>query len=121
LVIFPGSFTANVVSFICEDPKNLSLTGLKKYGLVQFNLHTNRYYLHSQVKNFLKPLLTVGERGTAERRLATEFMNVKEGKEALKGLRLFDLELDNIKAGMEWSRKFCAQDERCRPNVQFLH
>ena len=110
LVIFPGSFTANAVSFICEDPKNLSLTGLEKYGLVQFNLHTNRYYLYSQVKNFLKPLLTVGERGKAERRLANEFMNVlesshyhaeKEGKEALKGLRLFDIEMDNIKAGME--------------------
>lgn len=120
LVIFPGSFTANAVSFICEDPKNLSLTGLEKYGLVQYNLNNNRYYLHSQVKNYLKPLLTPGERGVAERRLATEFMNVLEsahfhvekgGKEALKGLRLFDLELENIKAGMDWSRKFCSQDK----------
>ncbi len=120
LVVFPGSFTANAASFICEDPKNLSLTGLEKYGLVQYNLNNNRYYLHAQVKNFLKPMLTPGERGVAERRLATEFMNVlesahyhveKEGKEALKGLRLFDLELDNIKAGMEWSRRYCAQDK----------
>ncbi|MZH02783.1 MAG: hypothetical protein F3745_05135, partial [Nitrospinae bacterium] len=120
LIVFPGSFTANAVSFICEDPKNLSLTGLEKFGLVQYNLNNNRYYLHSQLKSFLKPLLTPGDRGIAERRLATEFMNVlesahyhvdKEGKEALKGLRLFDMELENIKAGMEWSRKFCTQDK----------
>jgi tetratricopeptide (TPR) repeat protein len=120
LIVFPGSFTANAVSFICEDPKNLSLTGLEKYGLVQYNLNNNRYYLHSQIKSFLKPLLTPGERGVAERRLATEFMNVLESshyhvekgdKEALKGLRLFDLELENIQAGMDWSRKFCSQDK----------
>lgn len=120
LLVFPGSFTASAVSFVCEDPKNLSLTGLEKYGLVQHNPNNNRYYLHSQVKNFLKPLLTPGDRGIAERRLATEFMNVlesahfhveKEGKEAIKGFRLFDLEIENIKAGMEWSRKFCAQDK----------
>ena len=120
LIVFPGSFSANAVSFVCEDPKNLSLTGLEKFGLVQFNPNNNRYCLHSQVRTFLKPLLTPGDRGIAERRLATEFMNVlesahyhvdKEGKEALKGLRLFDLELENIKVGMEWSRKFCTQDK----------
>jgi tetratricopeptide (TPR) repeat protein len=120
LSVFPGSFTANAVSFICEDPKNLSLTGLEKYGLIQHNINTNRYYLHQQIKNFIKPLLTPGDRNMTERRLATEFMNVLEnahlhvekgGKEAVKGFRLFDLELDNIKAGMEWSRKYCNKDK----------
>ena len=120
LSIFPGSFTANAVSFICEDPKNLSLTGLEKYGLVQYNANTNRYYLHQLVKSFVKPLFSPGDRNMAERRLATEFMNVLEnahlhvekgGKEAIKGFRLFDLELENIKAGMEWSRRYCDKDK----------
>lgn len=120
LSVFPGSFTANAVSFICEDPKNLSLTGLEKFGLVQFNLNTNRYHLHQQIKNFIKPLLAPGDRNMTERRLATEFMNVLEnahlhvekgGNEAIKGLRLFDLELENIKAGMEWGRKYCEMDK----------
>ena len=120
LSVFPGSFTANAVSFICEDTKSLSLTGLEKYGLVQYNINTNRFYLHQQIKNFIKPLLTPGDRNMTERRLATEFMNVLEnahlhvekgGNEAIKGFRLFDLELDNIKAGMEWGRKYCDKDK----------
>ena len=120
LSVFPGSFTANAVSFICEDPKSLSLTGLEKYGLVQYNLNTNRYHLHQQIKNFIKPLLTPGDRNMTQRRIATEFMNVLEnaylhvekgGKEAIKGFRLFDLELENIKAGMEWGRKYCDKDK----------
>ena len=120
LSVFPGSFTANAVSFICEDPKSLSLTGLEKYGLVQYNLNTNRYHLHQQIKNFIKPLLTPGDRNMTQRRIATEFINVLEnaylhvekgGKEAIKGFRLFDLELENIKAGMEWGRKYCDKDK----------
>lgn len=120
LSVFPGSFTANAVSFICEDPRNLSLTGLEKYGLVQYNANTNRFHLHQLVKNFVKPLLSPGERNMTERRLAAEYMNVLEnahlhvekgGNEFAKGLRLFDLELENIKVGMEWSRKHCAQDK----------
>lgn len=120
LSVFPGSFTAKAVSFICEDPKSLSLIGLEKFGLVQYNANTHRFYLHPQVKNYVRPLLSSGDRGMAQRRLATEFMNVLEsthyqvekgGKEAIKGFRLFDLELENIKAGMEWSRKHSAKDK----------
>lgn len=119
LSVFPESFTAGAVSFVCEDPKCLSLIGLEKYGLVQHNANTNRFYLHQQVKNFVRPLLAPGDRNMTERRLATEFMNVLESahfhvakgdKEAIKGFRLFDLELENIKAGMEWSRRHCAKD-----------
>jgi len=120
LYVFPESFTADAVIFICEDPKGLSLTGLEKFGLVQHNANTNRFSLHHQVRKFIKPLLKAGERGVTEKRLATEYMNVLEtahfhlekgGKDAIKGLRLFDLELANIQAGMEWSRKHCAKDK----------
>ena len=120
LSVFPASFTANAVSFICEDPKGLSLTGLEKYGLVQYNPNTARYYLHNLVKSFVKPLLGPGERNMTEKRLATEFMNVLEnthnhiekgGKEAVKGFRLFDMEIENIKAGMEWSKKYSKKDK----------
>ena len=120
LYVFPESFTANAVSFICEDPKSLSLTGLEKFGLVQHNVNTNRFSLHPQVRKFIKPLLKPVDRGMTEKRLATEFMNVLEtayhhvekgGKDAIKGFRLFDLELENIKAGMEWSRKHCDKDK----------
>lgn len=120
LTVFPGSFTATAVSFICEDRKSLSLTGLEKYGLVQYNSNTNRFYLHQLVKSFVKPLLSPGDRNMTEKRLATEYMNVLEnaylhvekgGKEAIKGYRLFDLELENIKAGMEWSKKYFDKDK----------
>lgn len=120
LLIFPGSFTADAASFICEDPKKLSITGLEKFGLIQLNTHTGRYSLHNQVKKFIKPMLKPGDRSIAEKRHATEFMNILEsaynlvekgGKEGIKGFRLFDLELENIQAGMEWSRKHCAQDK----------
>ena len=46
LCVFPGSFTATAESFICEDPKSLSLIGLEKFGLVQHNANTNRFSLH---------------------------------------------------------------------------
>ena len=78
LYVFPESFTANAVSFICEDPKSLSLTGLEKFGLVQHNVNTNRFSLHPQVRKFIKPLLKPVDRGMTEKRLATEFMNVLE-------------------------------------------
>ena len=120
LYVFPESFTASAASFICEDPKGLSLTGLEKFGLIQHNVNTNRFSLHPQIRKFIKPLLKSADRAMAEKRLATEFMNVLEtayhhikkgGKDAVKGFRLFDLELENIKAGMEWGRKHCAQDK----------
>jgi tetratricopeptide (TPR) repeat protein len=120
LNVFPGSFTADAASFICEDPKKLSITGLEKYGLIQLNTKTGRYSLHHQVRQFTKPLLKSGDRGMVEKRHATEYMNILEtafnlvekgGKDAIKGYRLFDLELENIQAGMEWSRKHCEQDK----------
>ncbi|MBT5632754.1 MAG: hypothetical protein HOJ13_08480 [Nitrospina sp.] len=120
LYIFPGSFTAEAASFICEDPKKLSLTGLEKFGLIQLNTNTLRYSLHSQVNKYIKPILKAGDQAMVAKRHATEFMNVLEtaynlvekgGKDAIKGFRLFDLELENIKAGMEWSRKHCDQDK----------
>ncbi len=120
LSVFPGSFTASAVSFICEDTKNLSLTGLEKFGLVQYNINPDRYFLHEQVKKFIKPLLSPGDRSMTERRLATEFMNVLESvhdqvekgaNEAIKGFRLLDLEMENIKAGMEWGRKHFANNK----------
>ncbi|MBT3365595.1 MAG: hypothetical protein HN472_03345 [Nitrospina sp.] len=119
LSVFPGSFSAEAASFICEDPKRLSLTGLEKFGLIQLNTNTLRYSLHSQVKKFIKSLAKAGDQGMVAKRHATEFMNVLEsaytlvekgGKNIIKGFRLFDLELENIKAGMEWSRKHCDQD-----------
>ncbi len=120
LSVFPETFTANAETFICEDPKNLALIGLVKFGLVQHNTKTDRFYMHDQVKKYIKPILKSGERAMTEKRLATEYMNVLEtanyhiekgGKEALKGFRLFDLELENIKAGMRWSQKLCSKDK----------
>jgi tetratricopeptide (TPR) repeat protein len=120
LIVFPGSFTIEAASFICEDPKKLSITGLEKFGLIQLNPKTGRYSMHPQVIQFVKPLLKPADRGMVEKRHATEFMNVLEtvsnlvekgGKDAIKGFRLFDLELENIQAGMEWSRKHCDQDK----------
>ncbi len=120
LSLFPESFTANAATFICEDPKNLTLIGLVKFGLVQHNTKTDRFSMHDQIKKFIKPMLTPSVRGMTEKRLATEFMNVLEtasfhiekgGNDTIKGLRLFDLELENIKAGMKWSQKLCDKDK----------
>ncbi len=120
LTVFPESFTANAETFICEDPKNLALIGLVKFGLVQHNTKTDRFSVHEQVKKYVKPMLTSSIQATTQKRLATEFMNILEtanyhiekgGKETIKGFRLFDLELENIKAGMKWSQKLCSSDK----------
>jgi len=110
LTVFPGSFSSKAQSFVCEDNDNLSLVGLVQYGLVQTNVNSDRFYLHDLVRKFVKPLISGGEQGMAERRLATEFMNALEtsqklnskgGKPQIKGMMYFDQELDNIKAGQE--------------------
>ena len=117
---FPGSFTADAASFICEDPKKLSIIGLEKFSLIQLNANTGRFSMHHQVKQFIKPLLKSNDRGQVQKRHATEYMNVLEtafnlvekgGKDAIKGFLLFDLEMENIQAGLEWSRKHCDQDK----------
>ncbi|MEK9627900.1 MAG: tetratricopeptide repeat protein [Nitrospinota bacterium] len=120
LTVFPGSFSAKAESFVCEDNDNLSLVGLVQYGLVEVNENTERFHLHDLVRKYVKPLVSAGEQGMAERRLATEFMNALEtvnklmekgGKPETKGLMFFDQELDNIKAGQEWSQKNCSKDQ----------
>jgi tetratricopeptide (TPR) repeat protein len=120
LTVFPGSFSAKAESFVCEDTDNLSLIGLVQYGLVQTNENSDRFFLHDLVRKFVKPLISGGEQGMAERRLATEFMNsletaqklsVKGGKAQIKGMMFFDQELDNIKAGQEWAQKNCSKDK----------
>ena len=120
LTVFPSSFSAKAESFVCEDTDNLSLVGLVQYGLVQANENSDRFFLHDLVRKFVKPLISGGEQGMAERRLATEFMNaletaqklsVKGGKAQIKGMMYFDQELDNIKAGQEWAQKNCSKDK----------
>ena len=120
LTAFPGSFSAKAESFVCEDTDNLSLIGLVQYGLVEVNENTDRFTLHDLVRKYVKPLASAGELAMAERRLATEFMNALEtvekltakgGKAAIKGMMYFDQELDNIKAGQEWSQKNCSRDK----------
>ncbi|MBC8282884.1 MAG: tetratricopeptide repeat protein [Nitrospinae bacterium] len=120
LTVFPGSFNAKAESFVCEDTDNLSLVGLVQYGLVETNEKTDRFYLHDLVRKYVKPLISAGEQGMAERRLATEFMNALEtvaklnskgGKPQIKGMMYFDQELDNIKAGQEWSQRNCSKDK----------
>ena len=120
LAVFPGSFTADAAAFICEDPQKLSIIGLEKFGLIQLNANTGRFSMHHQVKQFIKPKLKPSDRGLVQKRHATEYMNVldtaynlveKGGKDAIKGFRIFDLEMENIQAGLEWSRQHCAQDK----------
>ncbi len=120
LTVFPGSFSAKAESFVCEDNDNLSLIGLVQYGLVETNENTDRFTLHDLVRKFIKPLVSGGEQAMAERRLSTEFMNALEtaaklnekgGKPQIKGMMFFDQELDNIKAGQEWSQKNCSKDK----------
>jgi tetratricopeptide (TPR) repeat protein len=120
LAVFPGSFDAAAEEVVCEDPEHARLSELLQWSLVEYDSAAERYRLHDLTRLFAAARQSDQERGEAERRHAAHYLEVasaaddlylKGGDAILKGLRLFDTEWANIRAGQAWAAVHAEQDE----------
>ena len=119
LVLFRERFDAKAAAFICEDTNNEQLGHLLLNGLVISDSESHRYFLHDQVRKFLEPRVHKPAMILARKRQATYYLTLllsardlfdAGGKERIRGLKLFDMEWENIQAGQEWAEEFSQKD-----------
>jgi tetratricopeptide (TPR) repeat protein len=120
LAVFPSSFIAAAEEFVCEDEEHARLSGLLRRSLVEYDSAAERYWLHDLTRLFAAARQGDQERGEAERRHAALHLEVasvaddlylKGGDAILKGLRLFDTEWANVRAGQAWAAAHAEEDE----------
>jgi tetratricopeptide (TPR) repeat protein len=127
LAVFPGTFDAGGAAAVWSLEKEAvegALGKVVKFSLVDYNPETSRYRLHDLIRAFAEARLDLGERELAERRHSGYYETVareadrlyKQGGDALKqGLRLFDGEWANIRAGQAWAAARAeSEDEAAR-------
>lgn len=118
--IFPADFDAIAEEAICQDEGHKVLSELVKWSLIDYLLMdgSGRYRMHDLVRAFASKCLDKedGEvkRFEASRRFAEYYRDLlghanslyQQGGEAvLAGLRLFDIEQLNIRAGQVWAEE----------------
>jgi tetratricopeptide (TPR) repeat protein len=119
LAVFPASFDAAAEEFVCQDPEHARLSDLLRRSLVEYDRAAARYWLHDMTRLFATARGSDQERGEAERRHAAHYLEVAtaaddlylKGSDAiLDGLRLFDSEWANIRAGQAWAAGHAEED-----------
>ncbi len=119
ITLFLDRFDSKAEAFVCEDKNNEQLGYLLLNGLIMTDKETNRYFLHDQVRKFLLPRVNKSAMILARKRLATYYLTLlltardlfdTGGKERIRGLRLFDMEWENIQAGQAWAEEFSQKD-----------
>jgi tetratricopeptide (TPR) repeat protein len=115
LAVFPGTFDRGAAAAVWEldpDPAQDALSELVRYSLVEWDEMAERYRLHDLARLFADARLSQAERESGQRRHAANYVTVAgaatglylQGGETLRrGLVLFDLEWDNIRAGQAWA------------------
>jgi len=119
LLIFSGSWDYEAMEAVCADAE-LNL-GLARKQLVEsslLHLEEDRYSLHQLVRDYVAaemPLHAEGRQGLRLKhalhylKIAGQGADKLGGEDTAEGLSVLDTELENIKAGMEWSR---SQDQK---------
>jgi tetratricopeptide (TPR) repeat protein len=123
LGVFPGSFDKDAAQSIWgwEEGETLSLLGLlRRYSLLEYDASSSRYSLHDLLADYACSQMEKEEEITARMSHASYYKGVlatanrlySEGHEnTLFGLRLFDLEWENIRAGQAWVATTKEQNE----------
>jgi hypothetical protein len=116
--VFPASFDAKAEVAICQDEGHKGLNDLVRWSLVDYRSveGTVRYRLHDLARTFAANRMEKEDGGPAlldmYQRFAEHYSDVlrdagdlyRQGGEAvLDGLKLFDLEWSNIRAGRAWA------------------
>ena len=124
LAVFPGSFdnaAAGAVWDVSLEKAQDILSTLINRSLVGENELANRYYLHNLIREFAISRLSDEECYAAQLRYAQHYVNVltninelylKGGEGVTLGLKLFDLEWDNIRAGQAWATANATNDKQ---------
>ncbi|HCB01476.1 MAG TPA: hypothetical protein DEP19_03750, partial [Anaerolineae bacterium] len=115
LGVFPAPFDSIAVAAMweIEDVKNAEevLSLLMRYSLIDFNEASARYELHDLLGEFARSKMKGGEEEEAYIQHAKHYMQVMEtadelylqgGENILLGLRLFDVEWENIRSAHAW-------------------
>jgi tetratricopeptide (TPR) repeat protein len=115
LGVFPASFDVSAASAVwkfeeAETKKLLSL--LLRYSLLDYDPTSSRYSLHDLLADYTLSQMDSEENGEARLRHASHYKDVlntakalykQGGENIMVGLRLFDLEWHNIRAGQAWA------------------
>jgi tetratricopeptide (TPR) repeat protein len=123
LAVFPETFDVDgaVAVWATEhDAAHDALSTLVRYSLLIWVEESKRYSLHDLVQDFAKSKRSDPEKAQDERRHAEHYLaissaadnlHLKGGDAFLEGLRLFDTEWGNIRAGQAWATAHAAQDD----------
>ena len=121
LAVFPGSFDAAAEEVVCKDLEHARLSELLRRSLVEYDSAGERYRLHDLTHLFAASRRSDQEGDEAERRHAARYLEVasaaddlylKGGDAILVGLRLFDTEWANIRAGQVWAAAHAEEDQQ---------
>jgi tetratricopeptide (TPR) repeat protein len=115
LAVFPETFDAQAAAAVWElevDDAGSHLGELVRSSLVAWEKTEERYRLHDLARAFAGEQITTAEKGEGQRRHAEHFLAVlrsadsfyeQGGQESRLGLKLFDREWSNIRAGQAWA------------------
>ena len=124
LAVFPGTFErsgAGAVWGVEEEEAQEGLGELVRYSLVEWDGEAERYRLHDLTRVFAESRLGETERASGRERHAGHYQLVckaanelyaQGGEWLLHGLRLFDLERDNVEAGHRWAEENAGGNRR---------
>ncbi len=122
LGIFPTSFTAQVAGYLwrLDDEPALKLLGLlRRYSMLDYDESTKRYHLHDLLAEFALTHMNETEERQARVAHAVHYWQVlnfatelvlRGNDMLLQGLKVFDLERDNIRAGQHWAVNYSEYD-----------
>ncbi len=126
LSVFPESFDAAAAAAVWEMGVGASLDALGElvaYSLIELNEARSRYYLNNLARLFAEARLSEDERVRIHKLHAAHYKNVaaaandlylKGGDDLKIGLRLFDEEWPNIRAGHSWAIGYAEFDDEAR-------
>ncbi len=116
LGVFSASFLWTAASSVWgpleEDTTNRLLNLLKRYNLVEFDMTNSRFYLHDLLADYALAQMSYEEEQDARIRHGFYCINILElasklllsgGENTYQGLRLFDLEWEEIRSGQKWA------------------
>lgn len=115
LSIFPNHFDVESFSYILDldiEEAKFSLNRFLSESLLQYDEGLERFYLHDILKYYAKSMPLV-KGNLINRRYAEYYLKILEnaqklyksgGGNIIKGLDLFDLELDNIFSAQRWAK-----------------